>query len=187
MKYSVTLYAALSLILVTPKFAQAEDNENQFYVNSGVSWLNNDIKTKQAWMSSIGYSYVFNPIVGLDVGYLDISSDETYTSRYNTLMPNITYKGLFGGAKIQQPLFDVAIFYAKGGVSFTSYNDNLELNGQTDTNSLDNYLISPYFSIGANIPSIFEPKLNLNLELSSQDLELDNANTIFMLGAQYRF
>ncbi len=185
MKLSVTLLTALSVMTVIPKSAAAESDQHRFYLNSGISWINNEAKSEQAWMSSFGYNYLFNPTIGVDIGYLDVSSDETYTSRYSTLLPNVTYKGLFGGAKIQQPLFDVAMLYAKGGISLTSYQENLALNRSDD--SLNSYLMSPYFSIGANIPSLFEPKLDLNLELSYQDLQLDYSNTILMLGAQFRF
>jgi hypothetical protein len=185
MKLKLVLRVALIMAVIFP--AHAEDNSHHFYMSSGVSWLNSDIKTEQGWMSSIGYNYVINPTVALDVGYLDVSSDDTYTSRYSTLIPSITYKGLFGGAKVQQPIANVLMLYAKGGVSLTSYQTSVSISSTDD--SLDSYLMSPYFSIGANIPAFFEPRLDLNLELSYQDreLELDYSNTILMLGAQYRF
>lgn len=185
MKFSVTLFAALSITVVLPKSVHAESGESRFYVNSGISWLNSDLKTEQAWMSSIGYNYLFSPTIGLDIGYLDVSSDETYTSRYSTLMPNVTYKGVFGGAKVQQPIANFATIYAKGGISLTSYQENLSQKKSDE--SLNSYEMSPYFSIGANIPSLFEPSLDLNVELSYQDLQLDYNNTVLMLGAQYRF
>jgi len=185
MRFSVALFTALSITMVIPKPAVAESDQHRFYVNTGISWINSDTKSEQATMSSIEYNYSFNPTLGADIGYLDVNSDETYNSRYSTLMPNVTYKALFGGAKVQQSIFDVAVLYAKGGISLTSYQENLSLKHSDD--SMNSYLMSPYFSIGANIPSLFEPKLDLNLELSYQDLQLNYSNTILMLGAQYRF
>ncbi|MGX9416378.1 outer membrane beta-barrel protein [Vibrio sp. RC27] len=184
MKYSLTRHILFALIFTPTLSAYAEEEPHRFYMGSGLSWLNMDSKGRQGRMSSINYNYIFNPSIALDIGYLDVSSDETYTSRYSTLMPNVTYKGLFGGAKVQQT-FSTAIVYAKGGVSLTSYQTDLHLNNSD--NSLNNYLMSPYFSLGANIPAFFEPSLDLNLELSYQDFEFDYSNTILMLGAQYRF
>lgn len=171
--------------MTTSVSVYAEDDSHQFYMSSGLSWLNGDANADQGRMSSIGYNYALTPTFALDVGYLDVSSDEIYTSRFSAMMPSVTYKGLFGGAKIQQPVANLALLYAKGGVSLTSYQTDLDVNNSDD--SLNNYFMSPYFSIGANIPSFFEPSLDLNLELSYQDLNLDYSNTVLMLGAQYRF
>lgn len=184
-KFSTTLVAALTVSIGAPKAFAADMEEHHFYVNKGISWLNNDVSSEQAWMSSIGYNYLFNSSIGVDIGYLDVSSDDTYTSRYSTLMPTSVYKGVFGGAKFLQPISNLALLYAKGGISLASYQSDLALRSRDG--SLSNYLMSPYFSIGANLPSLFEPNLDLNLELSYQDLDLDYSNTILMLGAQYRF
>lgn len=187
MKLKLAFPVTLLFIMMTDVSAQAEDGSHHFYMSSGLSWLNHDVKTEQGWMSSIGYSYAFSPLVALDVGYLDVSSDETFTSRYSTLVPSITYKGLFGGAKVQRSIPNIAMLYAKGGISLTSYQASLSLSDSDD--SLDSYLMSPYFSIGANLPAFFEPRLDLNFELSYQDteFEFDYSNTLLMIGAQYRF
>lgn len=174
---------ALVVALLGTFQAQAIQNTSYLHLMDGEAKLDNQAYSREAWVITKGYNYDITPMVGFDLGYVDTGSSNSKLLYSNAL--DSSYKGLFGGARLTQSIMDIGWIYAKGGLSYTQIEQNRNL--PTDGSILQQGNFNPYFSVGATVPTFTEHDVNINLELSYQDLDFNYSNTMFTVGAQYQF
>ncbi|WP_073579537.1 outer membrane protein [Vibrio quintilis] len=183
-------FKTIMLLLLALPFQVLAADQHHFYRSSGIAKIGNQSSTfDETWVTQIGFNYALSSAIKLDIGYSESPSFQDFSlfSQPQLLnQPKLTYKGIFGGAKVQHTLFDNTSIYAKGGVAINKFDESLS--NASSAPEADSSEISPYFSIGASIPATNLINLDLNVEISYQDPELkSNVNPIFLLGAQYRF
>ncbi|CAM3639162.1 hypothetical protein VA7868_03752 [Vibrio aerogenes CECT 7868] len=186
---SLRLKTIMLLLLAIPFQVLAAD-QHHFYRSSGIAKIGSTSSTyEETWVTQVGFNYALSPAINLDIGYSESPSFQDFSlfSQPQLLnQPKLTYKGIFGGAKLQHKVFDNTSIYAKGGVAITRFDESFT--NTTSAQDSDAREISPYFSVGASIPATNLMNLDLNVEISYQDPELKaDINPIFLLGAQYRF
>jgi hypothetical protein len=191
MKRTILIILGLLLAITASGLVFAKTSEPHFYRNIGMSKTDEASDREPVWVTQSGYHYTLNPTLKLDIGYAETASYHDFSLFDEPLALDILaqdYYELFGAAKLQHNVFDLAWIYAKGGLSLTEYRqDSLTSAIFSDQIGPSRQLMS-YFSVGAKIPALKQPDLDLNMEIIYQDLELDTVSEpTFLFGAQYRF
>ncbi|MEI8630972.1 hypothetical protein P4S72_00400 [Vibrio sp. PP-XX7] len=163
---SLKLKIMLFLLIAMPVYGFCSlTDTHYFYRSSGIAKLNHENSLyDEAWVNQIGFNYALSPVFKIDIGYSETPSYQDFSiilppQLLNQL--NVTYQGIFGGAKYQRTVFDGASIYAKGGVSITQFDALSSNQSSSESQSRD---ISSYFSIGATLPAVDYPNLNLNVK-----------------------
>ncbi|MGY3571325.1 porin family protein [Vibrio paucivorans] len=184
MKVTYSSLFIIALLLIKPAVSLAASSPHQIYIDTGYAELKGPLGKDDTWVTNVGYSYFFTPFIGFDVGYTDtvISTAEYVNSLDETIEAG--YKGFYGGARIEHPIRNIGMLYAKGGLSHTTLE---EVNVTSAPNTtIDTSGTNPYFGIGATIPSRMQPNLEFSIEYNYQDLEGDYKNSAILFGAHYR-
>ncbi|MDW6005151.1 outer membrane beta-barrel protein [Vibrio mangrovi] len=183
------IIAVLLLLCAAPVQALAGPDSHHFYQSSGIAKLNHNSSSDETWVTQYGYNYNLTSNIGFDLGYAKNPDDLgqfTSVSSQHPHQPTLHYQEIFGGARIQHTVFDVAWIYAKGGLSLTRAGDNPAIT--TSLPDIETKNIAPYFTLGATIPSGIATGFELNFEISYQEPEQDvTASPVFLLGTHYRF
>lgn len=171
----------LVFIIANINVAFSADGESYFYKSSSLSSDPTDIQNNNLWLQNTGVNWKISPNLGVNFGYVDnaLTADSSLneTSTY--------YQGLFGAALVQRSFEKLGTVYAKGGVNWLRETTENTISLTSSANTVNN--INPYLSVGANIPTPIQRNLELNVELSYQHLQLEEPDTIFTMGAKYRF
>ncbi|MDC0610553.1 porin family protein [Vibrio sp.] len=179
MRYIFVLF----LMTAYTNVAFGADDRGFFYRSSSLSTIASQphLNDSEQLNSSIGYNWKVLPNLGFDIGYIEtINHSGTAENPEN-------YHGMFGAALIQQRLKHYATVYAKGGLNWIQEKNGSNAPVSFSMIDSEQSTITPFLSIGANIPSPIQRNLELNVELSYQNLQLDEPDTIFLMGAKYRF
>lgn len=183
--YFIQILTIWSLLIAAS--AQAEVTPTFFYKNTSIA-LNHTTRnvSEDTWVTNIGYNYQILPKFNIDFGYLDIRIENALANPNDTMSID-TYHGMFGAAKYVHDVANVGQLYASGGFNYITTKPTDLSYSKTSPGASNDSEISPYLSVGASIPSNLDQNLNLNVELSYQNLQLDTPSTMLTVGAQYRF
>ncbi len=171
----------LVFIIANINVAFAADEESYFYKTSSLSSIPADIQNNNLWLQNTGVNWKILPNLNVNFGYVDTQFSDTPNEESSSTY----YQGLFGAALVQRSFDKLGTVYAKGGVNWIQESTENTILLTSSTDAL--YNINPYLSVGANIPTPLKRNLELNVELSYQNLQLEEPNTIFTMGAKYRF
>ncbi|MCE0495259.1 hypothetical protein [Vibrio salinus] len=178
-------FLVLIFFVMNNNVAFGANGESYFYKSASLSSVPAQpyLKNSDLWFQTVGFNWHALPNLHFNVGYLDSIHPAPHlqdqTSQSN-------YQGLFGAALIQRSFDKFGTVYAKGGLNWLKENNNYGIVFKDSVTSPFSEL-SPYLSIGASVPAPMQRNLELNVELSYQNLQLDEPDTIFTMGAKYRF
>lgn len=85
----------------------------------------------------------------------------------------------------EQPINNLTILYARGGLSQFKVKERYELGAIGDNRQFSG--TNPYIGIGTKVQSSIDKSLALTMELSYYPLEQDYSSLSFTVGGQYRF
>jgi len=169
----------LFTIITNISVAYCADEGSYFYKKSILSNNSNP----SPLLTNIGYNWQMFQNVGFDMGYIDNKNKSNFMPS-SPKTPH--YQSIIGAALIQRSFLQFGTIYAKGGWNWTK-----EKHGEKSISFKKPYPqfsdIAPFLSIGANILTPMQKNLELNVELSYQNSQLNDPDAVFLIGAKYRF
>lgn len=165
--------------------AYAGNSPYSFSLSTGFSRIDNPSSSDEAWITQFGYNYQFSPFIGLDLGYSGMIGNGAEMLNTQKQKIDVKVEGFYFGAFFEQPINNLTILYARGGLSQFKVKERYELGAIGDNRQFSG--TNPYIGIGTKVQSSIDKSLALTMELSYYPLEQDYSSLSFTVGGQYRF
>lgn len=165
--------------------AYAGSSPYLFSLSTGFSQVDNTSSSDEAWVTKFGYNYQFSPFVGLDMGYSGMIGNGAEMLNSQQQRVDVKVEGFYFGAFMEQPINNVTVLYARGGLARMKVKERHELGSISDNRQFSG--THPYLGVGTKVQSSIDKSLALTMELNYQPLEQDYSSLSFTVGGQYRF
>ncbi|MFG0605426.1 hypothetical protein ACF8CX_06765 [Vibrio mimicus] len=165
--------------------AYAGSSPYLFSLSTGFSRVDNPASNDEAWVTQFGYNYQFSPFIGLDMGYSGMIGNGANMLNNQQQKIDVKVEGFYFGAFMGQPINNITVLYARGGLARMKVKERYELGSVNANRQLSG--TNPYIGIGTKVQSSIDKSLALTMELNYQSLEQDYSSLSFTVGGQYRF
>ncbi|MGL4225638.1 outer membrane protein [Vibrio misgurnus] len=165
--------------------AYAGSSPYLFSLKTGLSRIDSPVSTDEVWLTQFGYQYQFSPFIGFDVGYSGMIGDGAEMLNAQRQNIDVKVEGFYFGAFMEQPLNNMTMVYARGGLARMKIKERHPFDSPYDNQQYSG--TNPYLGVGTKVQSSLDKSLAFTMELSYQFLEQDYSSLSFTLGGQYRF
>lgn len=127
-----------------------------FSLSTGFSRIDSPSSSDEAWVTQFGYNYQFSPFIGLDLGYSGMIGNGAEMLNTQKQKIDVKVEGFYFGAFFEQPINNLTILYARGGLSQFKVKERYELGAIGDNRQFSG--TNPYIGIGTKVQSSIDKK-----------------------------